>query len=190
MTPGIAAVLLAGLLPLTTLAADAGGPTVTEATKSTSQAQLYRGSRIIGSTVRDAKNKKIGIIKDLILDAGRGEVAYAVVSFGGVMGVGPKFHAVPWQALEPGDDLRQYVLHADRETISQAPAFDKGRWPDMSDQKWSADIDRYWSRMVGKGTFGTNKLTSGVPNPAPATSHAPPVGAGTGPRSDMQSSGR
>jgi hypothetical protein len=190
MKSGIAAVLLAGLLPLTTLATDASRPDVTESAKNAPQAQLYRGSKIIGSTVRDAKNKKIGVIKDLILDAGRGEVAYAVVSFGGVMGLGPKFHAVPWQALEPSDNLRQYVLHADRETISQAPAFDKGRWPDMSDQKWSADIDRYWSRMVGKGTFGTNKLTSGVPNPAPTTGNAPPVGVGTGPRSDMQSSGR
>lgn len=190
MKSGITAVLLAGLLPLTTFAADAGHPPVTESAESAPQEQLYRGSKIIGSTVRDAKNKKIGIIKDLILDARRGEVAYAVVSFGGVMGLGPKFHAVPWQALEPSDDVRQYVLHADRETISQAPAFDKGRWPDMSDQKWSADIDRYWSRMVGKGTFGTNKLTSGVPDPAPATNNAPPVGVGTGPRSDMQSSGR
>lgn len=190
MTSGITAVLFAGLLPLTTVAADANRPPVTTSAESTPQTQLYRGSKIIGSTVRDAGNRKIGVIKDLILDAGRGEVAYAVVSFGGVMGLGPKFHAVPWQALEPSEDIRQYVLHADRETISQAPAFDKGRWPDMSDQKWSAEIDRYWSRMVGKGTFGTNKLTSGVPNPAPTSSNAPPAGVGTGPRSDMQSSGR
>ncbi len=114
------------------------------------QQALYRGTKIIGSVVRDGKDRKIGEIKDLVLDARRGEVAYAVVSFGGAMGVGHKYHAIPWQALEPGDDGRYYVLHADRETISQAPGFDKAKWPDMADRRWSADIDRYWSRMVGR----------------------------------------
>lgn len=129
--------------------------------------QLYRGTRIIGSTVRDAKDKKIGDIKDLILDSRRGEVAYVVVNFGGVMGVGRKYHAIPWRALEASDNGRYYVLHADRETISQAPGFDKGNWPEMADQKWSAEIDRYWNRTVGRGPFGNGNLTSetGVARP-------------------------
>ena len=127
------------------------------------QHRLYRGSRIIGTNVRDPKDRKIGQIKDLILDGARGEIAYAVVNFGGVMGVGKKFHAIPWQALEPSDDGKYYILHADRETINQAPGFDKARWPDMADRKWNAEIDRYWSRMVGRGHGGDRNTSSGSP---------------------------
>lgn len=137
-----------------------GSPTPS-ADQAARQQHMYRGSKIIGANVRDPKDKKIGEIKDLVLDGGRGEVAYAVVSFGGVMGVGRKYHAIPWQALQLSDDGKFYVLNADKETITQAPGFDKGDWPDMADQKWSADIDRYWSRMVGRGPRG-NDLSSGA----------------------------
>jgi hypothetical protein len=143
------------------------GAAASAPTATPQQHTLYRGSRIIGTTVRDAKDRKIGQIKDLILDGGRGEVAYAVVNFGGVMGVGKKFHAIPWQALQPSDDGNYYILHADRETINQAPGFDKARWPDMTDRKWNAEIDRYWSRMVGRGNTGDRSISSGsaIANP-------------------------
>jgi sporulation protein YlmC with PRC-barrel domain len=128
-----------------------GSPTPSARQAARQQQDMYRGSKIIGASVRDQKDKKIGEIKDLVLDSRRGEVAYAVVSFGGVMGVGRKYHAIPWQALQPSDDGKYYVLNADKETITQAPGFDKGDWPNMADQKWSADVDRYWNRMVGRG---------------------------------------
>lgn len=191
-----AALLMAVLLPLAAHAQEQGrqspatsnpAPATRSAKPSPQQASLYRSTKIIGATLRDAKNRKIGNIKDLVLDRERGEIAYAVVSFGGVLGVGRKLHAIPWQAMEPGDDGRHYILHADRETINQAPSFDMARWPDMADPKWSGEIDRYWNRMVGRGPLSGSKLTSGVPAPG---GNAPASGPGTGPRSDMQSSGR
>lgn len=137
------------------------GAAATAPAATPQQHNLYRGSRIIGSNVRDARDRKIGQIKDLILDGARGEIAYAVVNFGGVMGVGRKFHAIPWRALEPSDKGNYYILHADSETIDQAPGFDKGRWPDMADRNWRDEIDRYWSRMVGKGAPGNPSTLSG-----------------------------
>lgn len=156
------ALLLLSIASTLAIALDTGGG---RAVVQSAQTQhLYRGSKIIGSTVRDPHDKKIGEIKDLILDSRRGEIAYAVVNFGGVMGVGSKYHAIPWQALSPGDDGKYYVLQADREIITQAPGFDRGKWPDMSDERWSADVDRYWSRMVGRGSSGANRLLpSGAP---------------------------
>lgn len=135
------------------------------AAKQLKQQHVYRGSKIIGATVRNANDKKIGEIKDLVLDSARGEVAYAVVSFGGVIGVGQKYHAIPWRILQASDDGRYYVLHADKETLTQAPGFDKGNWPDMADSKWSADIDRYWSRRLGSGPPADRNLSSGVSGP-------------------------
>jgi hypothetical protein len=143
------------------------GAAASAPTATPEQHKLYRGLRIIGANVRDPKDRKIGQIKDLILDGGRGEIAYAVVNFGGVLGVGKKFHAIPWTALQPSDDGNYYILHADRETIAQAPGFDKARWPDMADRKWNAEIDRYWSRMVGRGNTTDKDISSGgaVANP-------------------------
>lgn len=196
----LSAVLLTVAMPMASLAlpasaqpADSAGsnpPATTRSAKPSPQQQrLYRGTKIVGAAVRDAKDKKIGEIMDLLLDGRRGEVAYAVVSFGGTVGAhaGRKWHAIPWQALEPSDDGRYYVLHADRETISQAPGFDKGKWPDIADPQWSADTDRYWSRMVGRGPLNTNRLTSGASG---AGNLHEPNGAGAPQRSDMDSSGR
>jgi len=137
-----------------------GAPAPAASRAGPGQQQMYRGSKIIGANVRDTKDKKIGEIKDLMLDSARGEIAYAVVSFGGVTGTGRKYHAIPWQALQPGEGGRYYVLNADSETISQAPGFDRNNWPDAADQKWGADVDRYWTRMVGRG-LPDNSLSSG-----------------------------
>jgi hypothetical protein len=125
-------------------------------------AHLYRASRIIGVQVRDAQDRKIGEVKDLILGSERGEIAYAVIRFGSGLQVGTRYHAVPWQALEPVDDGGYYVLHADRQTISEAPGFDSGKWPDLTDREWRAEVDRYWNRMVGRGAADNNRLSSGV----------------------------
>lgn len=110
---------------------------------------MYRGSRIIGAELRDASSHKLGRITDLILDSERGEVAYVVADFGGTAGKG-KLYAIPWKAVRPGDDDRHYILQADRETIRGAPGFDAGRWPDLADNKWSREVERYWNRMVGQ----------------------------------------
>jgi len=160
----LALVSLSVALPVTAQSSTTertGSPVPSAKQAAKQRHDMYRGSKIIGATVRDRKDKKIGEIKDLVLDSGRGEVGYAVVSFGGVMGVGRKYHAIPWQALQLSDDGKYYVLGADKETISQAPGFDKGDWPELADQKWSADIDRYWSRMVGRGAPDT-RLSNGA----------------------------
>lgn len=141
------------------------------------QQQMYRGSKIIGASLRNTKDSKIGEIKDLMLDGARGEIAYAVVSFDGVTGAGRKYHAIPWQTLQPAEGGRYYVLNADRETLSQAPGFDRKDWPDMADRKWSADVDRYWTRMVGRG-LPDNSLSSGGGANAARGAGGRPQGAG------------
>lgn len=134
---------------------------------------MYRGSKIIGADIRDPQDKKLGEIKDILLDSERGEVAFVVVSFGraafgqaALGGVprlpGSNYHAIPWKALQASDDGRHYVLYADRETISKAPAFDQRKWPDLADQKWSTEVDRYWTRMIGQGPSGGITTSSGA----------------------------
>lgn len=108
------------------------------------QEELYRGTRIIGAAVHDASDRKIGEVKDLMLDSARGEVAYAVLAFGK-----RKLYAVPWRALEPSENGRYYILQADKDAIAEAPGFDNTDWPNTASQRWSEEVDRYWNRVVG-----------------------------------------
>lgn len=149
-------------------APEAGTVTAPSASTAQQNKHMYRSSKIIGTAVRDMHDRKIGEIKDLLLDSRRGAVAFAIVNFGGVLGVGSKYHAIPWQILRPSDDGRYYVLQADRETISLAPSFDRGNWPDLSDERWSADVERYWSRRLGPGSADANRLPEG-PAAAPGS---------------------
>jgi sporulation protein YlmC with PRC-barrel domain len=100
-----------------------------------SMQQISRASKIIGTKVKDTKGDKLGDIKDLVLDPESGQVVYAVVTFGGVLGVGNKLFAVPWKALHWTRDKEYYVLDLDKETLKKAPGFDKKHWPDSSN-KW------------------------------------------------------
>jgi hypothetical protein len=144
--------------------------------------RLYRVSRIVGSGVHDAHEKRIGEVKDLILGSARGDIAYAVIGFGSVLGIGGRYYPVPWQALQASDDGSYYVLQVDPQTISRAPGFDRGNWPDFADRGWSTEVDRYWARMVGRGAGQVNRLSSGISgsHSMPETPGAESSGTGQG----------
>lgn len=111
--------------------------------------KAYRGSLILRAPVRDAQGRLLGEIHDLILAESRARIAFAVVSSGGVIGVGKRFHAVPWSQLTPREDGRYYVLNADATTLRRAPEFDFARWPDLADPAWRAEVNNYWSETSG-----------------------------------------
>lgn len=104
-----------------------------EANKS--MQQVSRASKIIGTKVKNPNGENLGDIKDLVIDPERGQVVYGVVSFGGVLGVGDKLFAIPWDGLSWNRDKQYYILDLDKETLKKAPGFDKKHWPDTSN-KW------------------------------------------------------
>jgi hypothetical protein len=71
-------------------------------------------------------------------------VAYAVMSFGGFLGMGDKLFAVPWAALKLNPDTQRFVLDVERERLERAPGFDKSKWPMMADLTWAAEIHSYY----------------------------------------------
>jgi len=94
--------------------------------------QVSRASKIIGTAVKDTYGDNLGDIKELVLNPESGQVVYAVVSYGGVLGLGDKLFAVPWKALQWTSDKEHYVLNIDKETLKKAPGFDKAHWPDSA----------------------------------------------------------
>ncbi|MEE1919130.1 PRC-barrel domain-containing protein [Pseudomonas asiatica] len=69
---------------------------------------------------------------------------YAVLSFGGFLGMGEKLFAVPWGALRLDTVNKRFVLDADKDRLKNVPGFDKDNWPNMSDPTWGKGIHDYY----------------------------------------------
>jgi hypothetical protein len=80
----------------------------------------------------------------LVIDTRSGRIAYAVLSYGGVLGVGEKLFAVPWPALTLNVDKKMFVLSVDKDKLKNAPGFDSDKWPDMNDLRWSKDVHAFY----------------------------------------------
>jgi hypothetical protein len=108
----------------------------------------WRGSKLIGTEVKDAAGKSIGKIEDIIVEPG-GRIPMAVLSFGGFLGMGEKLYAVPWSAMRIEQDDRHNVVvmldNVKKETLENAPSFARDRWPDARDRRWGEESRRYWS---------------------------------------------
>jgi len=117
--------------------------------KKTDPDKKFRGvlaaSTLAGDSVRNAAGEDLGKIDEIMIDIQSGRVAYAVLSFGGFLGMGDKLFAVPWSALKVDEDEKCFILNLDKRTIEQAPGFDKNNWPDMSDNAWGTRLSTYYS---------------------------------------------
>lgn len=142
-------------------------------TRSTGPGPALMGAdTLIGDSVVNAQEEDLGDIKEIMLDMQTGQVAYAVLAFGGFLGMGEKLFAVPWQALHLDTVNKRMVLNVDKERLKNAPGFDKDAWPDMSDVGWASGIHSF---------YGTDPQRSGAPSMGPgATMGGMAGGAGTG----------
>lgn len=104
---------------------------------------ILAAGTLIGDKVVNQKNEHIGKIEELMVSVDDGNVAYAVMSFGGILNFGNKFFAVPWKTLKVDQDNKCFVINADKDTLKDAPGFDKDHWPDMTPQ-WAAEVNTFY----------------------------------------------
>jgi hypothetical protein len=95
---------------------------------------------IIGDPVKNTAHENLGKIEDLMIDLSSGRVAYAVLSFGGFLGVGNKLFAVPFRAMTVDTADKAFVLNVPKDRLKAAPGFDKDNWPDVSDMAYRSQI--------------------------------------------------
>ena len=117
--------------------------------KSTRKAQEMYGvvsaSKIIGEAVVNRQDESLGKIHELVIDAKEGHLAYAVLSFGGFMGMGNKYFAMPWKAFEFSNTENKLILNVDKKKLETAPGFDKdAKWPDFADRTWGDTVHKYY----------------------------------------------
>lgn len=108
--------------------------------------RVLSASSLAGDRVRNTAGEDLGKIEEIMVDIHSGRVAYAVLSFGGFLGMGNKLFAVPWHALTVDLENHEFVLDVSRETLENAPGFDKSDWPDMADPDWGAQIHKHYGR--------------------------------------------
>lgn len=99
---------------------------------------------LTGDPVINETGENLGTLEELMLDLDSGRVLYAVISFGGILGMGNKLFAVPWQALRVDTDRKAVVVNVSRELLEQAPGFDKDNWPDTSEHAWLTDVYQHY----------------------------------------------
>jgi len=105
---------------------------------------LMGADTLIGNDVYNKKGDDLGDVKEIMLDMKSGRITYAVLSFGGFLGMGEKLFAVPWSALTLDTENKRFVLNVDKERLESAPGFDADKWPDMADSTWETDIHAYY----------------------------------------------
>ena len=105
---------------------------------------LMGANTLNGNDVYNHKEEDLGDIKEIMLDMRSGKVAYAVLSFGGFLGMGEKLFAVPWNALTLDTVNKRFILKVEKDSLKNAPGFDKDAWPDMADRTWAAGVHSYY----------------------------------------------
>ncbi|MHB9030197.1 MAG: PRC-barrel domain-containing protein, partial [Candidatus Latescibacterota bacterium] len=83
-------------------------------------------------------------IKDFMIDLDSGCIAYAVLSYGGFLGMGDKLFAIPMQALGLDEDRKIFILDISKDRLKDAPSFDKDRWPDSADTQFITRVYDYY----------------------------------------------
>jgi sporulation protein YlmC with PRC-barrel domain len=132
---------------------------------SQGEGQIVRATDLTGLRVYNADDQSLGKIEDLVIDPRSGTIRYAVLSFGGILGMGDKYFAIPWQKLSfvakgqtTSGTLKEdhCVLNVPKEALKNAPGFSKDSWPNFADKNWSDTIQRH---------YGTSREARGERNP-------------------------
>ena len=112
--------------------------------RTATQTRVMSAGTLIGDDVVNPQGDNLGNIEEIMLDMNFGRVSYAVLSFGGFLGLGDKLFAIPWDALTLDTQNERMVLNIDQETLKNAKGFDKDNWPQADDQDWLVSVYEYY----------------------------------------------
>jgi sporulation protein YlmC with PRC-barrel domain len=113
--------------------------TITETTVNVLSTRTLLGDKVVNS-----QGEHLGEIKELMIDPQTGHVGYAVLSFGGFLGMGDKLFAIPFRALQLKADRKEFVLDVAKDKLQTAPGFDKSDWPQSADRQWGTEIHTFY----------------------------------------------
>jgi sporulation protein YlmC with PRC-barrel domain len=109
---------------------------------------LITASQLIGENVINSRDEDIGKIKELVLNLRTGKIAYAVLSFGGFLGMGDKLFAIPFHLMKINPKKDYVILDIEKSKLQNAPGFDKQNWPNFNDTQWADSIENYYMLCI------------------------------------------
>jgi sporulation protein YlmC with PRC-barrel domain len=139
----------------------------TFATDSDDFAMARRSQKVtdlMGKNVTNAAGEDLGQIEEIVTDAISGRILYGVLSFGGFLGLGDKYYAIPWQSLRLTDDAKKFTLNVEKDRLKKATGFDKERWPDLANEQFATNTYQqynqkpYWQSGNGEVQPGGLKI--------------------------------
>ncbi|MGK6306258.1 PRC-barrel domain-containing protein [Variovorax sp. DT-64] len=110
---------------------------------TTSTHDVISSDRVEGTTVYNTAGEKLGTIDDLMIDKISGQVRYAVMEFGGFLGIGTDRYPIPWNMLEYDTSQEGYVVPLDKAKLEGAPSYADDSVPDYDDT-YRATVDKYY----------------------------------------------
>jgi hypothetical protein len=105
---------------------------------------LIASDRVEGTAVRRSGGEKIGTILRVMIDKGSGRVAYAVLSFGGILGMGEKHLPIPWEKLKYDSRLEAYQVDITDEELKRAPSYAADEHFDWGDRSNEIRIQKFY----------------------------------------------
>jgi hypothetical protein len=106
---------------------------------------LISANKVEGTTVVNPAGEKLGSIEEIMIDKRSGKVAYAVMSFGGFLGIGDRHHPLPWGVLKYDTNLTGYVVNLDKRVLEQAPTYSSDERVDLADEAYGKKIHDYYN---------------------------------------------
>ena len=105
---------------------------------------MISSDKVEGTAVYDRRGEKLGSIHSVMIDKISGKVAYAVMSFGGFLGMGDSYHPLPWHVLTYDTGQGGYVVDLDRSRLEGAPTYGTSETPNWSDRRWGQQVHDYY----------------------------------------------
>ncbi|MDR3535686.1 MAG: PRC-barrel domain-containing protein [Acetobacteraceae bacterium] len=106
--------------------------------------RLIGADQVQGTSVYSGRGEKLGSVEDVMLDKVSGRVAYAVLSFGGFLGIGDRYYPLPWEKLRYDTDLSGYVVDIDRTLLEGAPSYADDEVVHWDDRAWGERVAGYY----------------------------------------------
>ena len=122
--------------------------------KST-DSRLICADRVEGTTVYDRQGEKLGTVKDIFIDKVSGRVEYASMAFGGMLGMGEKYHPVPWSALDYDTHRDGFVVDLDKKFLEASPSYE-GDGLAGPENEWGGEVSDYYSDRLPTGGYGAS----------------------------------
>ena len=113
--------------------------------------ELMGADTLMGNDVYNKDDENLGDIKEFMIDMSSGQIGYAVLSFGGLLGMGDKLFAVPWRALTLDTVNKRFTLNVPKAKLKDAPGFDKDNWPAMADEAWASGVHSFYGTPYSVG---------------------------------------